>query len=250
MQRSMDLFAAGYANFGLKISTVKTVVMIQPPPSAEHNILRINVNCAQFENGENFANLVSRLSRNTSIDDKVARQNSKASQAFGRLQASMWNRHGIHLKTKLNMYKAEDFAQDRPAWRRSVKSGAAIYEANRIAVARAKRAAGKSKAPRINTANAQACQRAHAVNAHSTRESAWSNIFELDATTIPQLQPLPHLLQTPRRRRPPQPLITTSSMSHRPRQRTPLAPLPPPPNTCHLLPSTPPPSPEPSMGTQ
>ncbi|VDL86785.1 unnamed protein product [Schistocephalus solidus] len=34
MQRSMDLFAACCANFGLKISTAKMVVMPQPPPSA------------------------------------------------------------------------------------------------------------------------------------------------------------------------------------------------------------------------
>ncbi|VDL93031.1 unnamed protein product [Schistocephalus solidus] len=35
MQRSMDLFAAGGTDFGLTISTAKTVVMHQPPPSAE-----------------------------------------------------------------------------------------------------------------------------------------------------------------------------------------------------------------------
>ncbi|VDL94784.1 unnamed protein product [Schistocephalus solidus] len=44
MQRSMDLFAAGCTNFGLTISTAKTVVMHQPPPSAEYNVPRINVN--------------------------------------------------------------------------------------------------------------------------------------------------------------------------------------------------------------
>ncbi|VDL88810.1 unnamed protein product [Schistocephalus solidus] len=36
MQRSMDLFAAGCANFGLTISTAKAVVMHQPPPSTEY----------------------------------------------------------------------------------------------------------------------------------------------------------------------------------------------------------------------
>ncbi|VDL98895.1 unnamed protein product [Schistocephalus solidus] len=35
MQRSTDLFAAGCVDFGLTISTAKTVVMHQPPPSAE-----------------------------------------------------------------------------------------------------------------------------------------------------------------------------------------------------------------------
>ncbi|VDL97577.1 unnamed protein product [Schistocephalus solidus] len=40
----MYLFAAGCANFGLTIITAKTVVMPQPPPSAEYNAPRINVN--------------------------------------------------------------------------------------------------------------------------------------------------------------------------------------------------------------
>ncbi|VDM02474.1 unnamed protein product [Schistocephalus solidus] len=51
MQRSMDLFAASCANFGLKISTAKTVVMHQPPPSAEYNASRINFDVAQLKMG-------------------------------------------------------------------------------------------------------------------------------------------------------------------------------------------------------
>ncbi|VDL96248.1 unnamed protein product [Schistocephalus solidus] len=43
MQRSMDLFAADCAHFGLTISTAKTVVMHQPPPSAEYDAPKINV---------------------------------------------------------------------------------------------------------------------------------------------------------------------------------------------------------------
>ncbi|VDL96999.1 unnamed protein product [Schistocephalus solidus] len=43
MQKSMELFAAGCANFGLTIISSKTVVMHQPPPSAEYNARRINV---------------------------------------------------------------------------------------------------------------------------------------------------------------------------------------------------------------
>ncbi|VDL93774.1 unnamed protein product [Schistocephalus solidus] len=50
MQRSMDLFAAGKAHFGLTISTAKTAVKPQPPPSAEYNAPRINVNGAQLNN--------------------------------------------------------------------------------------------------------------------------------------------------------------------------------------------------------
>ncbi|VDM02977.1 unnamed protein product [Schistocephalus solidus] len=91
MQRSMDHFAADCADFGLKISTAKTVVMHQLKPSAEYIAPRINVNGAQLKNVETFAYLGRTLSRNTRIDDEVAQWISKASQAFGRLQVSLWS---------------------------------------------------------------------------------------------------------------------------------------------------------------
>ncbi|VDM05096.1 unnamed protein product [Schistocephalus solidus] len=68
----MDLFTAGCAHLGLTINTAKTVVILQPPPSAEYNTPRINVNGAQLKNLETFAYLGSTLSRNTKIDDEVA----------------------------------------------------------------------------------------------------------------------------------------------------------------------------------
>ncbi|VDM03430.1 unnamed protein product [Schistocephalus solidus] len=71
--------------------------MHQPPPSAENNAPQINVDGAEVKNVETFAYLGSTLSRNTKIDDEFAQWISKASQAFGRLQASV-------LKTKLKMY--------------------------------------------------------------------------------------------------------------------------------------------------
>ncbi|VDM06376.1 unnamed protein product [Schistocephalus solidus] len=49
MQRSMDLFTAGCADFGLTISTAKTVVMHQPPSSMEYNAPGINVNDAHLK---------------------------------------------------------------------------------------------------------------------------------------------------------------------------------------------------------
>nr|VZI21294.1 unnamed protein product [Spirometra erinaceieuropaei] len=36
----------------------------------------------------------------------MARRIAKSSQAFGRLQCTVWNRHGLQLSTKLKMYKA------------------------------------------------------------------------------------------------------------------------------------------------
>ncbi|BHF78320.1 hypothetical protein SprV_0602143300 [Sparganum proliferum] len=110
MQRSMDLFSiAACENFGLVINTQKTVVMHQPPPpntATPHNApSQISVNGTQLQVVENFPYLGSTPSRSTKIDDEVARRISKASQAFGRLQSTVWNRHGLQLSTKLKMHK-------------------------------------------------------------------------------------------------------------------------------------------------
>nr|VZI52010.1 unnamed protein product [Spirometra erinaceieuropaei] len=108
MQRSMDLFSAACGNFGLVINTQKTVVMHQPPPysATAPNAPQISVDCTQLQMVENFPYLGSTLSRDTKIDDEVANRILKASQAFGRLQIPVWNRHGLQLSTKLKMYKA------------------------------------------------------------------------------------------------------------------------------------------------
>nr|VZH94992.1 unnamed protein product [Spirometra erinaceieuropaei] len=291
IQRSMDLFSAACENFGLVMNTQKTVVMHQPPPSSATapNAPQINVNGTQLQVVENFPYLGSTLSRNTKIDDEVANRISKANQAFGRLQSTVWNRHGLQLSTKLKMYKAvilptllygaetwtvytrqarrlnhihlsclrrilrlnwqdripdtevlertgilsiysmlrqmqlrwsghlvrmdderlpkrlfygdvatgsrrqggqirrykdtlksslkrlhinptnwEELARDRPTWRRTVKTGAAIYEANRIAAAKVKREVRKSQLRPIRNAAAQplpTCPRSVAVQA-------------------------------------------------------------------------------------
>nr|VZI34571.1 unnamed protein product [Spirometra erinaceieuropaei] len=108
MKRNMDLFFAACENFGLVVNTQKTVVMHQPqlntaaPPNAPH----ISVNRTQLQVVENFPSLGSTLSRNNKIDDEVANRISKASQAFGRLQSTVWNRHILKLSTKLKNYKA------------------------------------------------------------------------------------------------------------------------------------------------
>ncbi|BHF78991.1 hypothetical protein SprV_0602210800 [Sparganum proliferum] len=107
MQRSMNLFSAACENFGLVINTQKTVVMHQPPPNSvtAPNAPKISVNGTQLQVVENYPYLGSTLSRNTKIDDEVANRISKASQAFGRLQSTVWNRHSLQMSTKLKMYK-------------------------------------------------------------------------------------------------------------------------------------------------
>ncbi|BHF58179.1 hypothetical protein SprV_0100112900 [Sparganum proliferum] len=77
MQRNMDLFATARENFGLIINTEKTVVMHQPPPDAVYIAPQTNVNGARLQAGDNFTYLGSTLSRNTKIDDEVARLISK-----------------------------------------------------------------------------------------------------------------------------------------------------------------------------
>nr|VZI49160.1 unnamed protein product [Spirometra erinaceieuropaei] len=105
----MDLFSAACENFGLVISTQKTVVMHQSPPNtatAPNVPPQVSVNGTQLQVLENFPCLSRTLSRNTKIDDEVANRISKASQTFGRLQSTVWNCHGLQLNAKLKMYKA------------------------------------------------------------------------------------------------------------------------------------------------
>nr|VZI27138.1 unnamed protein product [Spirometra erinaceieuropaei] len=109
MQRSMGLFSAACENFGLVINTQKTVVMHQPPPNtatASSAPPQISVNGTQMQVVENFPYLGSTLSSNTKIDDEVDNRISKTSQAFGRLQSTVLNRHGLQRNTKLKIYKA------------------------------------------------------------------------------------------------------------------------------------------------
>uniref|UniRef100_A0A183STM9 Chromosome partitioning protein ParB n=1 Tax=Schistocephalus solidus TaxID=70667 RepID=A0A183STM9_SCHSO len=88
----------------------------------------------------------------------------------------------------------EDLAQDRPVWSRSVKTGSAIYEANWIANAKAKRAAQKTPATGPISSMPRPFQHARTVNASSARESAWSDIFGRNAPKIRQLQFLRQIL--------------------------------------------------------
>ncbi|BHF58458.1 hypothetical protein SprV_0100141000 [Sparganum proliferum] len=99
MQRSTNLFSAARENFVLVVNTQKMLVMLQSPPpntaTPPTNALpppppRISVNGTQLQVSKNFPYLGSTLSRITKIDDEVARRISKASQAFGRLQSTVW----------------------------------------------------------------------------------------------------------------------------------------------------------------
>nr|VZI12840.1 unnamed protein product [Spirometra erinaceieuropaei] len=106
MQRSLYLFDASCDNFGLLTNTVKTEAMQEAPPDAVYSSPHIDVNGAQLQALGNFTYLGNTLSHSTKVDDEVARQISEASQAFDRLQNTVWNRHCLHLRAKLKMCKA------------------------------------------------------------------------------------------------------------------------------------------------
>ena len=55
---------------------------------------------------DKFTYLGSTLSTAVHIDDEVTARIAKASVAFGRLRANVWERNGIKLDTKLKVYKA------------------------------------------------------------------------------------------------------------------------------------------------
>ncbi|BHF58274.1 hypothetical protein SprV_0100122600 [Sparganum proliferum] len=81
------LFSAACENFGLVISTEKTVVMHQPPPNKAPppNAPQISVNGTQPQVVDNFPYLGSTLSQGPKIASEVARRISNAIQAFRRL---------------------------------------------------------------------------------------------------------------------------------------------------------------------
>ncbi|BHF65118.1 hypothetical protein SprV_0200812700 [Sparganum proliferum] len=175
----MDLVTAACEISGPIINAEKTVVMNQLPPDAADSASKINFNGTQMQALDNFNYLDDTLSRSINIDDEVAHQISKASQAFGRLQNTVWNRYRLHLNTILKMNKAvmmatllcgaetrtahsEDLLeapanqlgqQERPVLRSTdlEESGSEIYKANRVSAAKFKREACKSQLPPLAT---------------------------------------------------------------------------------------------------
>nr|VZI22402.1 unnamed protein product [Spirometra erinaceieuropaei] len=91
----MNLFASDCVHFGLTINTDKMVTAHQRPSTAENCAPRISVNDTELKNVDNFNYLGSTMSRCIRIDDVVAHRIFNASQAFDRLQNSVWDCHGL-----------------------------------------------------------------------------------------------------------------------------------------------------------
>nr|VZI27100.1 unnamed protein product [Spirometra erinaceieuropaei] len=72
---------------------------------------------------------------------------------------------------QINPTNWEEIANDRPTWRWAVKTGAAIYEANRIAAAKVKREARKSQVRPVRNAAAQPAAVSHFTNPDTTTDT-------------------------------------------------------------------------------
>ena len=108
MQLDMDRFSTVCDNFGLTISTKKTEAMFQPAPSSPYHDPINTVEGQKIQAVENFTYLENTLSLSANIDVAISNRFSKASaasSAFGRLRKTVWERRGIHLATKLKVYR-------------------------------------------------------------------------------------------------------------------------------------------------
>ena len=106
MQLCVNKFSDACTNFGLTISTKKTEVMHQPAPGKPYIEPNIIVYGNRLKAVDRFTYLGSTLSKDVIIDEEINTRIAKASAAFGRLRANVWNRRGISLHTKLKVYKA------------------------------------------------------------------------------------------------------------------------------------------------
>ena len=97
MQRAMDQVSQLCDNYDLTVSTKKQVLH-QPVPGKPYG--------QNLKVVDEFTYLGCTLSRAVHIDDEVTAIIAKASVAFRRLRANVWERSGIKLDTKLKVYKA------------------------------------------------------------------------------------------------------------------------------------------------
>ena len=106
MQRAMDQVSQSCDNYDLTICTKKTEIVHKPAPGKPYNEPTITVNGQKLKVVNKFTYLGSTLYRAVRIDDEVTARIAKASVAYGRLRANIWERNGIKLDTKLKVYKA------------------------------------------------------------------------------------------------------------------------------------------------
>ena len=106
MQKGVDQVSDSCDSYDLTISIKKTEVVYQPAPGKPYKEPSITVKGQRLQVVNKFTFFGSTLSRVVHIDDEVNARIAKASAAFGRLRGSIWNRSGIRLDTKLEVYSS------------------------------------------------------------------------------------------------------------------------------------------------
>ena len=106
MQKGVDQVSDFCDSYDLTISIKKNEVVYQPAPGKPYKEPTITEKGQRLQVVDKFTYLESTLSRVVHIDDEVNARIAKASAAFGRLHGSVWDRSGIRLDTKLEVYKA------------------------------------------------------------------------------------------------------------------------------------------------
>ena len=91
-QTFTDCFARAAKRFPLTLSIKKTEVLRQLQPSTSPV--------------DKFCYLGSIISSDGSLDGEISQRIAKASAAFGQLRIRLWNEDGVHLRTKIDVYRA------------------------------------------------------------------------------------------------------------------------------------------------
>ena len=106
MPAPQQLYLEARRDFGLTVSTRKTEVMFKPTPQQVYLEPCITVNRKTLKAAADFLYLGSLVSTAVIIDSEADKHITKASSTFRCLRASMLDRRGIKLKTRLKVYEA------------------------------------------------------------------------------------------------------------------------------------------------
>ena len=104
MQGLLTAFAEASKRFGFTIKTKK--VLIQDTQNTMLDPREVLLNGTPLTEVDKFTYLGSTISNNGSIDAEITKRIQSATSAFGKSRSRLWDQRGIHLKTKMKIYRA------------------------------------------------------------------------------------------------------------------------------------------------
>ena len=106
MQDLLTAFAEASKRFGLTINTKKTEVLIQDTQNTKLDPREVLLNGTPLTEVDKFTYLGSTIFNNGSIDAEITKRIQSTTSAFGKLRSRLWDQRGIHLKTRMKVYRA------------------------------------------------------------------------------------------------------------------------------------------------